>query len=119
MADLTINSLSLNTVKDPTVNDGAATQTLPYVQDGKILVYVLNGDSSNAVRVKFSAGSFNNSGQGDLDMDLAASADSAVILESSRFKTTDGDIDIAITDQDNSEFTGDEADVKITVYKLP
>lgn len=122
MADIT--SFLSKRGKDVTVTkqSGAATATIDYAgrSDENIVVLVENTDGANACRVKFSAGVGMNADLGDLDADIAAGGLAVIgVLPSARFKNADGKVDIAVTDQDDSAFTGSESDVKFIIMELP
>lgn len=122
MADIT--KFLSKRAEDVTVTkeDGAAAFTIDYDgrSDENTVVLIENTDSSNACRVKFSAGTGMSAGLGDLDVDIATSSLAVVgVLPSARFQNDDGKIDVAVTDQDDTAFTGSEADVKFIVIELP
>lgn len=79
--------------------------------DHKYLVYITNGASSaKAATVKAGNGL---QGTADISVTLGAGKSTFVALESGRFKNVTG------ADKGKVVITGDSADIKVAVFKLP
>ena len=79
--------------------------------DHKYLVYITNGASSaKAVTVKAGNGL---QGTADISVSLGAGKSTYVSLESGRFKNVTG------ADKGKVVITGESADIKVAVFKLP
>jgi hypothetical protein len=121
MADVTKNQIKRNAGTTITVVNGTESQTIVYDRsDENILIHVQNTNTANACRIKIAGNGTGAGTTGDLNIDIAGSGETAVVLESSRFKSAlTGKVTFKILDQDDSSFSGDKSKVKIRVFDMP
>ncbi len=119
MADITNSKVYLNQTNAVTVNDGAATFTIPNFIDDDEFVIVIDNQDEQAAALNILADNAigNGKGIGDISVVAAAGTRKAIAIESYRFKTAAGKIECSITDDDGSAYSGTIADVKIVVYR--
>lgn len=119
MADVAKVALVVNAGTAVTTVDGAASQTIVFDKDAKIILRVSNAGATTA-RLKFAVSDVGLSkGQGVLNVDVAQNAIKYVMLESARFKAFTGKVTFQILDTDDSSFGGTVADVDLEVIQLP
>jgi len=120
MADITVSSIYKNYANAVTVNDGAASFTIPTFDiDDKIIILIDNQDSSDASLNILATNAVGDSADlGALELEVDAGKAKATIVESARFKNSSGKLDCTITDQDGTAHSGTVADVKVSVLKL-
>lgn len=96
---ITPTTLSVNTVSaDLPITAGTAivaanTNTIAYPKEGKLLI-ILNNTFAGAKVFTFAAGDYYSEGQGNLALSLAQDDVKYIVLESSRFKDSDGNINL-------------------------
>lgn len=118
MADVAKVALARNAGKEVTPINGAASQTVVFDEDDKILIRIVNASATTA-RIKFAANGNIGAGAGVLNVDVAQNKVFYVMLESTRFKGSNGKITFEILDTDDSSFGGTVTDVDVEVVQLP
>jgi hypothetical protein len=119
MADLTKTLAVKNGNATPTVNNGAASQTIVISKDERFILRVTNTDAV-AARIRVKAGNGIASVMGDKYVDLAQNA-VAVLgpFESARFgDNLTGKITVVITGTNDAAFGGTITNVKIEAIQL-
>lgn len=122
MADTTIQALSRNAAAEITEAAGAASQTIPMSgHPDDVFLYIRNTDANTALITVSAPSDTRHAWQNDLgDLSQAVAQNEIFIMgpfDGARFKDSDEDITVAITDADGTSFSGTVGNVKIASIK--
>lgn len=95
MADVTRTNIGLNAGEEVTVTSGAASQTFPVDKDQNIMITLANTSAAQATATFKANGTM--AGGKDLVQKIANGEEFGFLLESARFKGTDGKLTLTIT----------------------